>query len=50
MAESLTKEQMEEVNRLQQRYFNENVDLFEPPLPKGVPERLNAIVKSSRIQ
>lgn len=50
MAESLTKEQMEEVNRLQRRYFNENVDLFEPPLPKGVPERLKATVKASHIQ
>jgi ubiquinone/menaquinone biosynthesis C-methylase UbiE len=50
MAESLTPEQMEEVNRLQKRYFNENVDLFEPPLPKGVPERLKATVRASRLR
>lgn len=50
MAESLTKEQMEEVNKLQKRHFNENVDLFEPPLPKGVPERLKATVKASRLR
>jgi SAM-dependent methyltransferase len=50
MAESLTAEQIEEVNKLQRRYFNENVDLFEPPLPKGVPERLKAIVKASNLK
>jgi SAM-dependent methyltransferase len=49
MAEGLTPEEMEEVNRLQRRYFNENVDLFEPPLPRGVPERLKAIVKAGRL-
>jgi len=50
MAEGLTPEEIEEVNRLQRRYFNENVDLFEPPLPKGVPERLEAIVKAGRLR
>jgi ubiquinone/menaquinone biosynthesis C-methylase UbiE len=50
MADRLTKEQIEEVNQLQQRYFNENVDLFEPPLPRGVPERLKATIKASRLQ
>ncbi len=50
MAESLTAEQMEEVNKLQKRYFNENVDLFEPPLPEGVPERLEATVKASSLR
>jgi ubiquinone/menaquinone biosynthesis C-methylase UbiE len=50
MAESLTTAQTEEVNKLQKRYFNENVDLFEPPLPKGVAERLKATVKASRLR
>ena len=50
MADRLTPEQIEEVNKLQQRYFNENVDLFEPPLPKGVPERLKATIKASRLR
>jgi SAM-dependent methyltransferase len=50
MAEGLTPEEMEEVNRLQRSYFNENVDLFEPPLPKGVPERLKAIVNAGRLR
>ena len=46
----LTKEQTQEINRLQQKYFNENVDLFEPPLPKGVPERLKATIEASRVR
>jgi ubiquinone/menaquinone biosynthesis C-methylase UbiE len=50
MADRLTTEQIEEVNKLQQRYFNENVDLFEPPLPRGVTERLKATVKASRLR
>ncbi len=50
MVDRLTPEQIEEVNKLQQRYFNENVDLFEPPLPKGVPERLEATIKASRLR
>ena len=50
MADRIKKEQVEEVNKLQQSYFNENVDLFEPPLPTGVPERLKATIKASRLQ
>ncbi len=50
MANRLTTEQIEEVNKLQQRYFNQNVDLFEPPLPKGVKERLKATIKASRLR
>ena len=47
---NLTPEQIEEMDRLQRRYFNENVDLFEPPLPPGVPRRLAATVKAGRIE
>lgn len=47
MPDRFTPEQIEAINRLQEKYFNENVDLFEPPLPKGVPERLKATVKAS---
>jgi ubiquinone/menaquinone biosynthesis C-methylase UbiE len=50
MADRLTTEQIEEINKLQQRYFNENVDLFEPPLPRGVTERLKATIKASRLR
>jgi ubiquinone/menaquinone biosynthesis C-methylase UbiE len=49
MADRPSTEQIEEDNRVQQRYFNENVDLFEPPLPKGVPERLKATIEASRL-
>ena len=45
----LTPERIEEMDQMQRRYFNENVDLFEPPLPTGVPERLAATVKAGRI-
>ena len=45
MTESdLTPERIEEMDSLQRKYFNDNVDLFEPPLPRGVPERLAATV------
>jgi len=47
MSDRFTPEQIEEINRLQQKYFDENVDLFEPPLPRGVPERLKETVKAS---
>lgn len=49
MPEYPTPSQIEEDNTLQQRYFNENVDLFKPPLPKGVPQRLRRTVKEGRI-
>jgi ubiquinone/menaquinone biosynthesis C-methylase UbiE len=50
MVDRLTPQQIEEMNKLQQEYFNNNVDLFEPPLPKGVPERLKATIKASRLR
>jgi len=50
MPDRLTPEQIEEFNKLQERYFNENVDLFEPPLPEGVPERLKATIKASQLR
>ncbi len=50
MAEHFTLDQIKETNELQRRYFNDNVDLFEPPLPRGVPERLKATVRASGIQ
>lgn len=50
MAEPLTTEEIEAANALQDGYFDENVDLFEPPLPEGVPEHLAAIVRACRLQ
>lgn len=50
MADRMTPEQIKEMNELQRRYFNENVDIFEPPLPQGVPARLKATVQAGGIQ
>jgi ubiquinone/menaquinone biosynthesis C-methylase UbiE len=50
MADDFTLEQIKELNELQRRYFNENVDIFEPPLPKGVPARLKATVQASGLR
>jgi ubiquinone/menaquinone biosynthesis C-methylase UbiE len=50
MADRFTPEQIEEINRLQKKYFDDTVDLFEAPLPKGVPERLRTTVKASGLR
>jgi ubiquinone/menaquinone biosynthesis C-methylase UbiE len=50
MADGFTLRQIKEMNELQRKYFNENVDLFEPPLPKGVPERLKTTVRESGLK
>lgn len=38
------------INRLQRELFDEIVHVFEPPLPEGVPERLERIVAAAAIQ
>jgi ubiquinone/menaquinone biosynthesis C-methylase UbiE len=50
MADRFTPEQIEEINALQKKYFNDKVELFEAPLPKGVPERLKITVKESGLR
>ena len=50
MTDRFTPEQIEEINKLQEKYFNDKVDLFEAPFPKGVPERLKITVKASGLQ
>jgi ubiquinone/menaquinone biosynthesis C-methylase UbiE len=50
MTDRFTPEQIEEINKLQEKYFNDNVDVFEAPLPKGVPGRLKTIVKASGLR
>ena len=50
MTDRLTPEQIEEINSLQKKYFNDTVDLFEAPLPKGVPERLKTTVEASGLK
>ena len=38
------------INRLQQERFDQSYHLFEPPLPQGVPERLDKIVAAAGIK
>jgi ubiquinone/menaquinone biosynthesis C-methylase UbiE len=43
------EEEVQRINRLQQNSFDKLYQLFEPPLPEGVPERLEKIVAHGRI-
>jgi SAM-dependent methyltransferase len=43
------KKEIERINRLQRELFDKIVHVFEPPLPQGVPERLEIIVKTAGI-
>ncbi len=45
-----SKEEIERINRRQQELFDGIVHVFEPPLPEGVPERLEQIVAAAAIQ
>lgn len=42
--------EIERINRRQQELFDDIVHVFEPPLPEGVPERLEQIVAASGIE
>jgi SAM-dependent methyltransferase len=44
-----TEEEVRRLNTLQAAYFGKNMEIFEPPLPEGVPERLERIVDSAGI-
>jgi SAM-dependent methyltransferase len=44
-----SRKEINRINRLQRQHFNELFDLFEPPLPEGVPERLEKIVAEGKI-
>ena len=46
----LTQEEVDRINRIQQKRFDQSYQLFEPPLPKGVPERLEKIVAAATIR
>jgi SAM-dependent methyltransferase len=39
-----------DINELQRDFFNRRVNVFEPPLPDGVPERLKDIVQAGEIK
>jgi len=44
-----SEEEIQRINRLQQNSFDKIYNLFEPPLPEGVPERLEKIVGHGKI-
>jgi len=45
----LTEEEIKRINQLQREFFSRLIDVFDPPLPDGVPERLWQIVASASI-
>jgi ubiquinone/menaquinone biosynthesis C-methylase UbiE len=47
--EAMSEEQVQRMNRLQRELFDKLYQLFEPPLPEGVPERLERIVVSGEL-
>jgi len=47
---TVSEEEVQRINRLQRDTFDELYHLFEPPLPEGVPERLEKIVSHGRIK
>lgn len=46
----VTEEECERVNRLQADYFSMVRDVFDPPYPEGVSQRLETIVRSAGIR
>jgi len=46
---TVNEEEVQRINRLQQNSFDKLYQLFEPPLPAGVPERLEKIVAHGKI-
>ena len=46
---TVNEEEVQRINRLQQNSFDKLYQLFEPPLPAGVPERLEQIVAHGKI-
>jgi ubiquinone/menaquinone biosynthesis C-methylase UbiE len=46
----VSEEEVQRSNRLQRNTFDKLYHLFEPPLPKGVPERLEKIVAHGKIK
>jgi SAM-dependent methyltransferase len=47
--EHIKEEEVQRLNQLQRQLFDKLYHLFEPPLPEGVPERLERIVASGEI-
>lgn len=52
MAEKMNRSRLEsiqDINERQREFFNRRVNAFEPPLPDGVPERLQQIVRAGEL-
>lgn len=47
--DEVREEEIQEINRIQRDLFDKLYHLFEPPLPQGVPERLEKIVTHGNI-
>ena len=45
----ITDTEVKQIDKLQSEYFSKYMHLFDPPLPDGVPERLEKIVESASI-
>ena len=46
---SFSDEEVQRINRIQRNLFDKLYLLFEPPLPEGVPERLETIIAQGKI-
>ncbi len=46
---TLSEEEIQRINKLQRETFDKLYYLFDPPLPEGVPERLEKIVEHGKI-
>lgn len=46
----LTEEQIQKINRIQRDFFSGLIHVFDPPLPEGVPKRLERIVATADIR
>lgn len=49
MFPKVSKNRVEEIDCLQSAYFSAHKEVFDPPLPEGVPERLERIVSAAEI-
>jgi len=47
---TMSEEEVQRINEIQRELFDKLYRLFEPPLPEGVPERLERIVASGEIE
>jgi len=44
------EKKIQEINRMQREFFGKITHVFDPPLPEGVPERLDQIVAAAEIK